>query len=246
MGKGGSQARRWECADGATYAVKHPNNPQVTGGATHLLATEFVVARVGEAMGAPVLPMAVVEVVPELVDGVTYDGGATPIAPGRAFGSQIRAEEDVVDADLAPPNWRTSEANRPRAASLCLLHALLTIGDSPQFVVRAAEPYEFWSIDHGFFISGGGAWPPDLSDQTDVTDIPTTVFPELALTTEDLRLAAEPLVSLTDEELADLIAPLPTEWEPTANLRSRCLKFVANRRDKVAEFLGIDSGGEAG
>jgi hypothetical protein len=102
MGKGGSQARRWECYDRSTYAVKHSNNPQVTAGATHLLATEFVAARVGAAMGAPVFPMIIVEVAPELVENVKYDGNDVELAPGRAFGSYIRPEADIVDADAAP------------------------------------------------------------------------------------------------------------------------------------------------
>lgn len=241
MGKGGSQARRWQCFDGSTYAVKHANNPQVTGGATHLLATEFVAARVGEAMGAPVFPTAIVEIAPELVEGLTYDGSADELAPGRAFGSRIRPEGDVVDADVAPPQWRTTKANRSRAAAICVFHALLTLGDSPQFVVRTVAPYQFWSIDHGFFISGAGSWPGDLGDQTDVADIATGIFPEFSLTNDDLRAAAQSLFALSDEALAALIAPLPAEWCSSANLRARCLKFVANRRDKISEFLGVDS-----
>lgn len=245
MGKGGSQARRWECFDDSTYAVKHANNPQVTGGVTQLLATEFVAARVGAAMGAPVFPMAIVEIAPELVGGLTYDGSADELAPGRAFGSRIRPDVTLVDADVAPPQWRKVEANRSRAAAICVFHALLTLGDSPQFVVRNVEPYEFWSIDHGHFISGGGPWPGDLGDQTDVADIATGVFPEFSLTTEDLQAAAQPLLALSDEDIAALIAPLPAEWCPSANLRARCLKLVVDRRDKIREFLGVDSAGES-
>jgi hypothetical protein len=241
MGRGSSQSRRWACFDDNTYAVKHMNNPQVTQGATHLLATEFVAARVGGAMGAPVFPMAIVEVAPELVSGVTYEGRPEEQAPGRSFGSFIRAEEDVVDADVAPPQWRTTTSNRQRAAAVCIIHTLLILGDSPQFVVRTEDPYEFWSIDHGFFISGGGAWPPDLGDQPELTAIETGAFADLNLTDNELRTAAEPLVALSDEALPALIAPLPSEWCPSANLRARCLKFVIDRRSQIRDVLGIDS-----
>jgi hypothetical protein len=241
MGRGSSQSRRWACFDGNTYAVKHMNNPQVTGGATHLLATEFVASRVGAAMGAPVFPMAVVEVAPELVSGVSYDGTTDELAPGRSFGSFIRGEGDVVDADVAPPQWRTTATNRPRAAAVCILHTLLILGDSPQFVVRTDDPYEFWSIDHGFFISGGAAWPPNLAEQPELTQIETGAFADLNLTDDELRAAAEPLVALSDEALAALIAPLPPEWGPTANLRARCLKFVIDRRNQIGDVLGINS-----
>jgi hypothetical protein len=193
-------------------------------------------------MGAPVFPMAVVEVAPELVSGVTYQGSPDELAAGRNFGSFIRAEDDVVDADVAPPQWRTATTNRPRAAAVCILHALLTLGDSAQFVVRTDDPYEFWSIDHGFFITGGGGpWPPDLSEQPELTAIETGTFAELNLTESELRAAAQPLVTLSDEALAVLIAPLPSEWGPTANLRARCLKFVIDRRNQIRDVLGINS-----
>ena len=94
MGKGGSEARRWECADNNDYVVKHGNNPQTTS-APQLLATEFVVARVGAAMGAPVFPCAIVEVVPELVDGLEYKGlPGVQLQAGRSSG--------------VPPLWWTS------------------------------------------------------------------------------------------------------------------------------------------
>ena len=242
MGKGGSDARRWSCTDDFDYAVKHPNNPQTVGGARQLLATEFVVARGGLAMGAPVFPCAVVDIAPELVDGVHYKSRPDlEIQPGRAFGSQIRTQDDLVDADVAPPDWRTSSANRTRAASICVLHALMVLGDSPQFVVRKTSPFEFWSIDHGYFISGGSEWPQDLGDRVDLTDIPTTAFPDFNLTPEEIQLAALPLLQLSDDQLARLIAPLPAEWAP-ASRRTACLKFVALRRDRVKALVGVDSG----
>jgi hypothetical protein len=140
-----------------------PEQPQVTvDGATHLLSTEFVAARVGDAIGAPVFPMAVAEVAPELVAGLRYQRDDEEIAPGRAFGSFIRPDDDLVDADAAPPQWRQAPTNRARAASVCVLHALLKLGDSLQFVVRTVEPYEFWSIDNGYFISGGAPWSAAL------------------------------------------------------------------------------------
>jgi hypothetical protein len=204
MGKGGSQARRWDCYDRATYSVKHPNNPQVTGGVTNLLATEFVAARVGVAMGVPVFPMMIVDVAPELVAGVTYEGSDVEVAPGRAFGSFIRPDADLVDSDTAPPQWRDAASNRDRAASVCVFHALLKLGDSPQFVVRTVEPYEFWSIDHGHFMSGGGPWTAALTTEPELTDIATSHFPDLDLTADDLRAAAEPAVRITDDQLAGI------------------------------------------
>jgi hypothetical protein len=241
MGKGGSQARRWECYDRLTYAVKHSNNPQITGGATHLLATEFVAARVGAAMGVPVFPVILVEVAPELVAGVKYEGTDIELAPGRAFGSFIRPDADLVDTDTAPPQWKQAAANRNRAASVCVFHAVLKLGDAPQFVVRTGEPYEFWSIDHGHFISGGGPWTAALTTEPDMTDVPTNHFPDLNLTADELRAAAQPAARLSDEQLAALVAPMPGEWCPSADLRARCVQFIARRRDKIAELLGIDS-----
>jgi hypothetical protein len=245
MGKGGSEARRWRCSDAGHYAVKHPNNAQVVG-TPQLLATEYVVARVGAAMGAPVFPCAVVDVAPELVAGVTYENQpGVEIQPGRAFGSQIRGEAGYADADVAPVTWRKSETNRSRVAAVCVLHSLFILGDSAQFVVRTAAPYHVWSIDHGHFMAGGGPWPADLGSQTDVSDIPTALFPELSLTSGDLKKAVIPLVQLSDQKLANLIAPMPAEWLPSAAARAACLEFVAKRRDKLAAIAGVDSGEHA-
>jgi hypothetical protein len=115
------------------------------------------------------------------------------------------------------------------------------VGDSPQFVVRTVEPYEFWSIDHGYFISGGTAWTPGLTTEPELSDIPTATFPEFDLTAEDLQEAAQPVLALSDEQLAALIAPLPAEWCTSADLRAPCAQFIARRRDKIAELLGVDS-----
>jgi hypothetical protein len=241
MGGGGSQPRRWGCTDDFDYSVKHPNNPQ-TAGATHLLATEFVVTRVGLAMGAPVFQCAVVDVSPEMVRGIEYQGQpSVEIAPGRAFGSRIRREDDVVDAGVAPPEWKTSAPNRSRAAGICLLHALFVLGDSFQSVIRKTEPYEVWSIDHGYFISGGGPWPADLGAREDVPDVSTALFPEMNLTTEEIRTAALPLLQLSDEQLARCIAPLPAEWVPSADLRGACLQFVCLRKARIRDLIGVDS-----
>jgi hypothetical protein len=193
-------------------------------------------------MGAPVFPCSVVDVSPELVDGVRYRGRPdVEISPGRAFGSQIRADDDLVDADVAPADWRTSDVNRTRAASTCVLHALLILGDSPQFVVRKTSPFDFWSIDHGYFISGGSEWPEDLGDRVELADIPSTTFPEFALTADEIRQAALPLLQLSDDQLAGLIAPLPAEWA-SASLRAACLKFVALRRERIRQLVDVNSG----
>lgn len=239
MGKGGSEPRRWRCVDGHDYSVKHPNNPQ-TDSAPQLLATEFVVARIGLAMGAPVFPCAIVDVSPELVLGLEYRSiPGRAVQPGRAFGSQIRGA-GVMDAEVAPPQWKKAKENRSRAAAVCVLHALFILGDSPQFVVRRSKPYEFWSIDHGYFIAGGGPWPPGLGANATVSDIPTGLFPELKLKAEDLRAAAIPLLQLSDDQLARLIAPIPAEWLPQAS-RAECLQFVAERRERIGTLIAVDS-----
>jgi hypothetical protein len=239
MGGGGSQPRRWTCSDGEDYSVKHPNNPQVAG-TPQLLATEYVVARVGAGMSAPVFPCAIVDVAPELVMGIEYRGQpGVEVAAGRAFGSFIRSEGDVVDAGVAPPGWRSGEVNRPRAAAICVLHALFILGDSPQYVVRAEAPFEVWSIDHGHFIGNGSPWA--FAATPPLTNIETTLFPELALTPDDVAQAALPLVQLTDEQLARAIAGVPAEWLADVDLRGGCLKFLVERRDQIRILTGLDS-----
>lgn len=234
MGKGGSQARRWNCS-GDEYSVKHPNNPQVVqGSAVHLLATEMVVALLARMIAAPVPNVAVVDVSPELVDGLVYQGNATAVEPGRAFGSAVVASG--VDQDGADPAWRTSAENRPRFAAIAVLHLVFTVGDGPQFVYELADPHHVWSIDHGFFMGNNGTWTSGMATDTAV-DLAAHGFADLGLTDAELRTAALPLFQLDDSALAACVAPVPAEWVPEADLRAACLCRLAGRRETLVGLL---------
>lgn len=233
MGKGGSQARRWRCSGGDEYAVKHLNNPQVTGGATHLLATEVVVALLARVIGAPVPPAAVVDVAPELVDGLTYQGTTTALQAGRSFGSEIVGHG--VDQDGADPAWRNSQENRPRFAAIAVLHLVFTIGDGPQFVYELADPHPVWSIDHGYFM-GNGAWTAAMAMDTAV-DIAAHGFADLGFSEAELRTAALPLFQLDGAALAGCVAPVPAEWVPDVDVRAACLCRLAGRREALEGLL---------
>ena len=105
--------------------------------------------------------------------------------------------------------------------------------------MRGEAPFQVWSIDHGYFISAVSPWT--FAATPPVANVDTALFPELALTSEDVAQAALPLVQLSDEQLARTIAGVPAEWLADVDMRAGCLRFLVERRDQIRTLTGLDS-----
>jgi hypothetical protein len=75
-----------QASDGNLYVVKFQSNPQGTG----VLANEMLASKLAEALGLPVPRTEVVELLPELSEGLYFEtpSGRQPIRPGLHLGSR--------------------------------------------------------------------------------------------------------------------------------------------------------------
>ena len=85
--RGGSQPHLMQANDGNLYVVKFQGNPQ----GTCVLANEMLAAKLAGWLGLPVPTTVVVELPPELSDGLYFEtpNGRQPIRPGLHLGSQL-------------------------------------------------------------------------------------------------------------------------------------------------------------
>ena len=85
--RGGSQPHLMQANDGNLYVVKFQGNPQ----GTNVLANEMLAAKLADGLGLPVPTTAVVELTPELSEGLYFEtpSGRQPIHPGLHLGSRL-------------------------------------------------------------------------------------------------------------------------------------------------------------
>ena len=85
--RGGSQPHLMQANDGNLYVVKFQGNPQ----GTRVLANEMLAAMLAEGLGLPMPTTEVVELPPELSEGLFFEipSGRQPILPGLHLGSRL-------------------------------------------------------------------------------------------------------------------------------------------------------------
>lgn len=87
--QGGAQPHLMRASDGHCYVVKFQNNPQ----GSRILANELLATRLAQLIDLPVPESQVVELPPELSQGLYFEtpSGREPILPGLHFGSRLLA-----------------------------------------------------------------------------------------------------------------------------------------------------------
>lgn len=229
---GGSGTFLAEASDRRRWWVKPQNNLQ----GERVIVTEYVVAKAGRLIGAPVCEVAIVEI-PEEIAGWEFRPGAH-LQPGLAHASL--AVDDAQEARSL--EYRDRDDNRRRHAGVYALYDWCWGGDD-QWLYCETDDRKLYSHDHGWYLPENG---PDWNETTLLARVdephppahPTADLDPTELTTLAARLRA-PL----RQPLADLLVTVPTSW-PVGDADLEALGFFLERRaPAVAARLEAMTGG---
>lgn len=211
-------------SDGNRYWVKAQNNPQ----GARSLVPERIVTNIGRVLGAPVRPIALIEI-PATLDHVYAPGYR--LRPGFAHGSLDVGQSKVVD-DWAGISGR--DGNRNRIAYLSALWDLC-LGNDPQWLAEFAADSAVWSYDHGFWFAGEVDWNIQSMRRVGVTP---WVAPSIEMAScGALEAAAIAVESLTLNELTALSLDVPSEWGAGLDELSAIAGILFERARGVADRL---------
>lgn len=220
--QGGSGAFLAIAEDGNKYWVKPANNPQ----GIKTLAAEVVIAGVGEALGAPVRPISLISIPPEL-QSWKYKNHLS-------LSSDIAHGSLDLGKSLVSIGWdhTAEDHNSHRQAFIYVLWDLCMGGD-PQWLHDITDEYSIWSFDHGFWFGGDGEWDSaslllmaDRSWQYDL-DLEN-------MSADGLRAAALAVRSLSDDEILASLSDVPIDWSISLDDLATLGGVLSHRREQVA------------
>ena len=216
------------------YWCKWPGNPHGAQSLVH----EWVVARIGQLLGAPVCTPELVEVHSAVVHGQT--GNGVPFPPGVYFGSrqQTGVETQVVD-------HVRDDGNPHRFARLLALWELC-LGQDAQYLYCHADEEQVWSLDHGmWFNSLESPWTPrELATWTDTRwDLPPGKL--AGISGSELRDVAVSVSLITESDVTVILAEIPLDWNVRDDELQSLGEFILARRHVVARSL-VARAGSAG
>jgi len=225
--RGGSHAHLFKCDDDRCYAVKFRGNPHGNGRG---IFNEQVVALIGKLIGAPVPEVRRVTVTAEPLASLRIDLGGRPAEPGLQHGS-CWAEGFSEKQDL----FQYPGRNREAFATLQLLYSLLVCIADYQVIYRNTEPYDVLSVDHALFLPWATGWTAQgLRGFGDSVSL-DTAFGPLGLTAGEYAPALDRLAAISLEQIAEVAATPPAEWEISGDDRVAFAEFVQRRRIKLLE-----------
>jgi len=226
-----SKPQKFTCDDNELYAVKFLQNQHGNGRA---IFNEQVVALTGRLIGAPVPVVELVEVSPALADALRQDAAALGLGfdpqPGVHHGSQWVGSNVSDRVDL---QMQYLDENRNRLGALEVLYCWLPCTSDHQWIYNNDPPHEVFSVDHTPFLPGGPDWTAEglAAAVTNVALDPQLL--RLALVPPDRELAVAKRQSVTDEQIAAVVAQPPDEWGVGAGDRSALASYMAARRALV-------------
>jgi len=217
----GAATFRGLASDGNYYWIKAPNNPQ----GSRSLIPERVVTHIGLLLGAPVRPIALIDIPDGM--GISYRPGY-PLRAGVAHGSLELGASKVID------DWRglaNRDGNRERAAYLSALWDLCE-GVDPQWLSEFDGDAAIWSFDHGFWFAGEVDWSPSQMSGGPWEHPSIDTASRAAL-----LAAAQKVEALTLNSLQEVTSDVPVEWGTNPEEMSALARTIYNKVPGVAERL---------
>lgn len=210
-----------KCEDGKEYFVKGQQ-------AGRQIVNDQIVARIGQALGAPVGEPSIIDISMELIE---VNPNLSHISPGTAHGTvfipDCRDEWSLI---------ATSEpSNRSRLILLALLYGWIFSNDR-QFLFNKHPPRLIHSVDHGHFFPGGPDWSvEDLQKASKASLDP--YFADCNFTPMELTEAKVALVSIADEAIIWAVSTPPDTWGLTIEERLALIGYLTRRKQELLEDI---------
>ena len=196
-------------------------------------ANVWVVAGMGQLLGAPVAPFALVNV----PDGVLGDRGSSMLSH-VAFGSEWQEDFMLIRKGSY---WSLDEywelvRLRENSAPLALLSVLWAWFAAVDTQVMASREGEILSIDHEFILAGLLRWgqPQGLKHRARAK-LDKALIEGARVRRADVDKALGRLSAITDEDIRGVLASVPEEWSIEAEEADSMLDFLTRRRIELLE-----------
>jgi hypothetical protein len=220
----GAAAFRATAKSGKEYWIKMPHNPQ----GAQSTVTDRIISVAGRILGAPVRPVALIEIPPNIASWEYARGSYVYPSVGHAsehLPNSIR-ESQLLHVE--------SDDNRTRHAFLMGLWDWC-MGTDEQWLYSPDEDMAVWSFDHGLWLTGETGWNTTIL--TRVVDWPWELDCTIhGVDPTALHNVANRLEMISADECIAIAASVPSNWgtieqdlETVAWLLYRRRKPVANR-----------------
>lgn len=224
----GSRAFLVAANDRQQYWVKVPGNPQ----GEIMMATEVIVAAVGNIIGAPVRPTTLLRI-PQALVGWKY-GPTDWVRPGTAHASLHLAgtEESNQTGDLA---YVKRDHNSTRQPAILALWDLCMGGDA-QWLYDQTREHSVWSFDHGLWLGGDPDWSGDILEPIVGMDW-RWIGPVAGMSAEAFLEMSVRVSAITVGEVMTAVAAVPVDWKIQEWDLETVAWLVYNRRLGVSNRL---------
>ena len=209
--------------DGNEYVVKGKQ-------AGRQIINDRVVAKLGQAMQAPVGEPYLIEISQDLLDlDPEFSYLAVGIAHATKFIPDCSERELFLDIDKS--------TNRSRFAALAVLYGWLYASDH-QFVYKKQSPHLVYSIDHGNFFVGSPEWTIERLGRKVAPAKPDhLIVSSYRLNDEDLRSALNALREISEQTIVQTVRNIPQEWGINIDERLALVEYLIQRQhDLLANF----------
>jgi hypothetical protein len=212
------------CDDGTHWVVKGLRHDQPL--MSKAVTTERAAGLLGQALGAPVPRVGLVDVGPL----AQVEPRMAHLIPGLAHASARVPNCSDRQGVTAP----VTERNRRGYAALAVLYGWFQANDH-QVVSTLDAAADVYSVDHGHFLPGGPDWSA-ASLQSAGAPQPDQQFAAHVLPA-DVDEVLRRLQQISDEAIARAVAQ-PEEWAMPMGDRVVLGMYLAKRRDMLTESLG--------
>ena len=210
--------------DGNEYVVKGKQ-------AGRQIINDRVVAKLGQAMNAPVGEPYLIEISQDLIElNPDFSYLATGIAHGTKFIPDCSDDRELfLDVDKSK--------NLERFASLAILYGWMDASDH-QFIYKKQSPRLVYSVDHGNFFVGNAEWTIErLGRKFSPAKPDRLIVSTYKLKDEDLSPAVNALREITEQMIVQVVCNIPEEWSINIDEKLALVEYLTQRQhDLLANF----------
>ncbi len=213
--------------DGNEYVVKGKQ-------AGRQIINDRVVAKLGQAMNAPVGEPYLIEISQDLIEiNPDFSYLATGIAHGTKFIPDCSDDREFF------LHFDKSK-NLSRFASLAILYGWMYASDH-QFIYGKQSPRLVYSVDHGNFFVGSPEWTIERLGRKSSPYSPAKsdhlIVSTYKLNEEDLTPALNALREITEQTIVQTVGNIPQEWGISIDERLCLVEYLIKRqRELLASF----------